>query len=303
MKEFVKNTKETIINLLPSFLQQLTPQELLYRCLNFFLFGWILSFYIYIPFLVYMSNNGFFSYDLFNNGLFAINIFSLFIAIILIGFSLMISGSFGLMLFYKKNNHVKVLKAIKYGKIFKLRNDEQRFKEMKRKKVFKAINRRVVFNILKGLRLFNIFIIITIILFVYVKSDLSMKTVEMFLWFLFLFGTSFIISIHMGILFFDRVILQFFSLIVIFIIVLPIFFFNTFPSQASKLTSIAFKVFNVGGNVNIIVKNKINKEIVYSGELIFLSPENIFIKENDNKIILERKDLEIIFPLKNKNKS
>jgi hypothetical protein len=52
----------------------------------------------------------------------------------------------------------------------------------------------------------------------------------------------------------------------------------------------------VGGNVKVIVKNKINKEIIYRGELIFLSPENIFLKENNNKIILERKDLEIIFP-------
>ncbi len=296
MKEFVKNTKGIIFNLLPSCLKKLTPKELLFRGLNFFLLGWILSFYIYIPFLVYMGNHGFFSYDLFNNGLFAINIFSLFIAIILMMFSLMISGSFGLMLFYKKNNHGNVLKSIKYKKMFKLRKHRERLKAINRTKVSKAINRRRVFKVIKGLMLFNVFIIIVIIVFIYSKLNLSIATVEMVCWFLFLFGTSLIISIHIGIVFFDKVILQFCSLIVVFIIALPIFFFNTFPSQASKLTSIAFKVFNVGGNVKVIVKNKINKEIIYRGELIFLSPENIFLKENNNKIILERKDLEIIFP-------
>lgn len=257
MQSFIESTKKNIITLLPSYLEKVTLKEILYRSINFLLLGWIFSFYIYIPFLVYMSNNGFFSYDLFNNGLFAINVFSLFIAIILMGISIMISGGFGLRFVCKKNQSFKLIRA---------------------------------------LMLLNSLVNMMIISFIYYKSSFSIEILEIILWFLFLFLTSLIISIHIGIMIFGTAKSQFFSLILIFIILLPILFFNTFPKQTSKLTSIAFKVFNIGGNVKVIVKNKINKEILYTGELIFLSPENIFLKENENKIILERKDLEIIFP-------
>lgn len=64
MKEFLLKVKEDIDKTFPKgFIQNLTPENMFYRAINFLFFGWLMSMYIYIPFLVYMSNNGFFSYD------------------------------------------------------------------------------------------------------------------------------------------------------------------------------------------------------------------------------------------------
>lgn len=98
MKDLLEGT---ILSIKDDFPNKLSLKELIYRFVNFIIFGWILSLYIYIPFLVYMNYHGFFSYDLFNSGLFAINIISLYAVYFLIGFSVLFSFSFGLAFSYK----------------------------------------------------------------------------------------------------------------------------------------------------------------------------------------------------------
>ena len=69
MKEFFLNIKKDIVGIFPQELRKnLTAESIFYRSINFIFFSWLMSLYVYLPFLVYMSNYGFFSYDLFNNG-------------------------------------------------------------------------------------------------------------------------------------------------------------------------------------------------------------------------------------------
>ena len=114
MKEFLLKLKEDVNKTFPeSFIQNLKPENLFYRIINFIFFGWLISMYIYIPFLVYMSNYGFFSYDLFNDGLFAIKIISLNMLVLMIGFSFILTGGFGIAL-ASSNSKYSVMKYNKW---------------------------------------------------------------------------------------------------------------------------------------------------------------------------------------------
>lgn len=78
-----------------------------------------MSLYVYVPFLVYMSNYGFFSYDFFINGLFAINVISLYVVLFLIVFSMILSGGFGIA-FACKLSEYNIPKGNKLGIIFNI---------------------------------------------------------------------------------------------------------------------------------------------------------------------------------------
>lgn len=258
MKEFLLKVKEDIYRTLPeSFIKNLTPENIFYRAINFLFFGWLMSLYVYVPFLVYMSNYGFFSYDFFINGLFAINVISLYVVLFLVVFSMILTGGFGIA-FACKLSRYNIPKGNKFGIIL------------------------------------NIFVISLSILFVY--DGFSFSKIS---WFSFLFLVSLPISLHVSLMIFGSAKHQFFSAILSFCFVLPMLFFNIFPDSTSKLTSIILKKFNIGGDIGIKIVNKLD-DTEYIGKLIFLSPDNIYLSNSDEeKIILERKDSEIIF-LKNK---
>lgn len=158
------------------------------------------------------------------------------------------------------------------------------------------------YNIPKGNKfgiILNIFIISLFILFVYDSFSFSKKTFDLISWFSFLFFVSLPISFHISLIFVGSAKHQFFSAILSFCFVLPMLFFNIFPDSTSKLTSIMFKTFSIGGDIPVKILNKIDKS-EQIGKLIFLSPDNIYLSNStEEKIILERKDSEIIF-FKNK---
>lgn len=131
-----------------------------------------------------------------------------------------------------------------------------------------------------------------IILFVY--DGFSFSKIS---WFSFLFCASLPISLHVSLVIFGSAKHQFFSAILSFCFVLPMLFFNIFPDSTSKLTSIILKKFNIGGDIPVKILNKIDKS-EQIGKLIFLSPDNIYLLNEEGTIILERKDLKIIFPTK-----
>ncbi|WP_323588836.1 hypothetical protein [Aliarcobacter butzleri] len=259
MKEFLLKVKEDVNKTFPeSFIQNLKPENLFYRIINFIFFGWLISMYIYIPFLVYMSNYGFFSYDLFNDGLFAIKIISLNMLVLMIGFSFILTGGFGIAL-ASSNSKYSVMKYNKW------------------------------------LILVNIIILILIIFILIGDNSLFEKRVDKIAWFLFLFSVSLPISIHISLIFLGSIKAQFISTFFSFCIILPALFFSMFMGSASKLTSNIFKSFNLGGDIPVKILNKIDKS-EQIGKLIFLSPDNIYLSNStEEKIILERKDSEIIF--------
>lgn len=262
MKEFLLKVREDIYRTLPeSFIKNLTPENIFYRAINFLFFGWLMSLYVYVPFLVYMSNYGFFSYDFFINGLFAINVISLYVVLFLIVFSMILSGGFGIA-FACKLSEYNIPKGNKLGIVF------------------------------------NIFIIILFVLFVYDDFSFSKKTFDIISWLSFLLFVSLPISFHISLMIFGSAKNQFFSAVLSFCFVLPVLFFNIFPDSTSKLTSIILKKFNIGGNVDVKIDSRLDNKISYIGKMIFLSPDNIFLLNEEGTIILERRDLRIIFPTK-----
>lgn len=261
--ELTKNIKEVV----PDYLKDnITPKNLLYRGINTLIFGWILSLYVYIPFLVYMNYHGFFSYDFFGqDGLFAINVFTFYTAFFLLSFSFLFTGSIGIYLVY----HICIY--------------------LKKKEEYN----------LKKMPTFNWYImpaniIIFIFTFILISENINGEgTSNNIAWVLFLFTVSIPINIHIGTLFFGSIKSQLISTIFSFGIILPIAFFNIFSGSTSKLLSIALKSFHVGGNIPIIITDKY-KDIKLKGKLIFLSPKNIFlIDDKGQKVIIERNNKEI----------
>lgn len=141
--------------------------------------------------------------------------------------------------------------------------------------------------------IFHILIIIFAIYMIEIKSNEDYT-----LWIIFLIFVSFPISLHLSFIFttlFTSSKHLLINTILSFCILLPISFFGIFESSSSKLTSIVFKIFYIGGEIPIKIKDENNPNLEYQGKLIFLSPDNIFLSNNEEKIILERKNKNIIF--------
>lgn len=260
---FLKLTSKLAEAFPESIRNKFTPENILYRIINIIIFSFLMSFYTYIPFLVYMNHYGFFSYDLFNYGSFAINIMSIYIVFFLITFSMIFSLGFGIAITYSLNKY----KMPKWN-----------------------------WFIIS----FNIFIILLFILFIYSNFEFTETTFNRISWLLFLLIVSIPICIHIALTFciFTSVKSQLISTFLTFCIILPITFFSTFEAQTSRLTSIAFKIFSIGSNLPIKIEDK-TTDYIYKGKLVFLSPDYIFFNNEENeKVILERKNKDIIF-LKN----
>lgn len=259
MKEFFLNIKKDIVGIFPQELRKnLTAESIFYRSINFIFFSWLMSLYVYLPFLVYMSNYGFFSYDLFNNGLFAINLIALYIVIFLIVLSIMLTGGFCSIIACKLSGY----EIPKYNKW------------------------------LIGL---NMFVLTLFILFIYDDPLLIEENLDYFTWIIFLIVISFPISLHIALIVIGSSKYQFLNVIFSFCFVLPFLFFNIFPESTSKLTSKMFKTFGIGGNIPIKIENSSDNKTIYNGELIFLSPDNIFLSKEKGIIIIERKNLKITY--------
>lgn len=250
-------------NFSKSIIRKFTLKNIFYRIINIIVFSFLMSIYTYIPFLVYMNHYGFFSYDLFNNGLFAINIISFYVVFFLITFSLMFSLGIGIAFTYSLNKEYKMPKWNWY------------------------------------IIIFNLVIVLVFVIFIYSKFDFTENTFNRITWLFFLLFVSVPICIHLSLTFtiFSSIKSQLISTFISFCIILPISFFSIFEGPTSKLTSIAFEIFSIGGKISIEIKDK-STNSTYDGKLIFLSPDNIYFydkKDETKKYILERKDKEIMF--------
>ncbi len=266
MKEFINNISEELKENFKSFVpeqiqQNITPTNIFFRIINGSIFLFLLSIYVYIPFIVYMDTYNIFPYDFFTGeGIFAINLFSIYISIfvILMSFSLF-GGLVGSLVC--------------------------------------SIHKIKVSNILKGLSIFNILVLFLFIVFLTEISQndnfwekLGFITLLSFI--------SIIVSHYVAISIFSTSKNQFLSMMISFLFILPYIFFIFLPSPTSQLVSNTLKSFGIGGEISIVIK-RIDREKTdcNEGKLIFLSPKNIYFKPIDKKdtkkdmtVILERKD-------------
>jgi hypothetical protein len=249
--------KEELVGIFPEHLRdKLTLKNILYRIINILLFGILFSIYIYVPFIGYMAHYGFFAYDFFvDQGIFAINVFSIFIVFFAISFSFIVTGGLGI---------VFACKLIKM-------------------KMFKANWYLIGMNVL----ILSLLLILTVEMY-----EDSQKYYQMLEWYIFLVLLSLIVSTHISIVIniYSSVKHQLLSTFFTFCILLPVFFFVIFPVPSAKLVSNTLATFGVGGNIKVAIIDKANNNKCSEGELVFLSPENIYFKNHNNVIIIIKRE-------------
>lgn len=105
---------------------------------------------------------------------------------------------------------------------------------------------------------------------------------------------GFALNLHIGMILFGRGKLKFVSLIVFISIVIPSLLF--FHKSTASLIMIGMQKFNTGGNANVAIYNESNNTVIISkGDLVLLSPENIYIQTGDGIEIMQRNNKIIKF--------
>lgn len=256
IKSFFQSLKEELYEALPEQVtKNLTPLNIFFKIINGSILLFLLSIYTYIPFIVYMDQNNIFPYDFFTEeGIFAVNLFSVYILIIALFMSAGLSG--GLVAYV----------ALKRNKL----------------KIHFIVKLLIIINF------------ITLACFVLI---MILDTSDRFGYLVFLMVLSFVISVNIVFLFFTTSIQQFIVMISSLGFILPTILFMILPTQTTTLVSGILSNFGIGGNIEAKVtyvqsNNKSDRSI--EGELIFLSPKNIYIKtQTDSVLIIERKNTEI----------
>ena len=154
----------------------------------------------------------------------------------------------------------------------------------------------IIYNIfiLKQLKNLGLVFIFILCIFFYILLFLEVnKSPELlnFFWFIFVFSLLF--PMYYGILFSSKI-RKFYSLIyLVFLYAFSIFFMFIHSNDISSVVSIVLSKFDVG-NKRVIVTDFKSKKII-KGKLIFLSPSNIYLLQENNgrKVlnILEKKDV------------
>lgn len=230
----------------------ITSKSLFLSLINSVIFTYILSVYIYMPFVLYMQNYGFFSYDFFtNDGLSALNIFTSLIIIFTLIYSFILNGGFAVLI-------VLLINKIKFSKL----------------------NFLYYVNIIS-----TILIFILPIMYLISSDNIDVKSIFMRMLFLYIF--TFFVSLYLAFLVFGKVFQKFMCLIIVFGLILPIISYF-YTSEGSFFIGKVLRSFGVGGEIKICA---INQEAgkYRKGKLVFLSPKNIYmINETEMIIILSR---------------
>jgi hypothetical protein len=237
--------------------EKLTLENLFFRGLLFILSSFMLSVYIYVPFLLYMQEYKFYSYDFFTSeGLFAINVFLVIIVFLIIGMSFLLV--FGIIRFISDFLIKNIRKVeLKYD-IFPL-----------------------VINIIIGI----------ILIFFFNSKEYQDTTTNnvkevIFSTIIFTYLLSFFLSTHIIIStsFYIKTRYIFLTTVLLYTLILPVLFLS-YQKQVVDLVSISLKNFGVGGEVKIEVYDKRFDNINNKGKLIFLSPKNIYVQYDNDKFL------------------
>jgi len=219
-------------------------KEIIYRVLSAILSSFLFTNILPIfMFIIYMKEKAFFSYDFFIGGLFGLNVFFFFTVLLILTFSLVVTSS----LFF--------LTGIIIKKFKKIRLEKSDF----------------------FLLIFSLLINILII-YIFIELSDKNKTKFQFDYFIFLSVLSTIISIHFAIVVHAKAKYSIFSLIFFFVLIVQIFVVES--KKTADIVGYGLKLFN-SGEKYIEIKN-INNNFITSGEMLLLSPENVFITTKEN---------------------
>jgi hypothetical protein len=265
----------------------------------YFLFStFILSLIPLSAIIIYMDYNHFFSYDFFIEGLFSQKIFFIYALVFISVCSIIFTGF--VIIFIELL--MKYKKFIIFYKILKKRNNCNHFKfilkiffsRLKEKNYIKR--KKIVIENYIILFFFGILcLIINISIFSLVFQLEHLKTKYN----LYIISTIFSIlfNIFLYSIFSKNIKFKFYALILTFVLTIGIMI--TSKDVTSQLLSKAFSSFSIGGLINVEVNEIAKDGKEWKGQLIFLTPKNVYLRDFDEKLILlERKNKEIII---NKN--
>lgn len=235
----------------------------------FQIISWVIGpiFFTNIPiiyFLVYMKENHFFSYDLFVNGIFGLNVFFIVTAFMMIFLSLGFVGAL-----------IPLAKVI--INFFKLKSASKDWtKELPKTDSF----------------LIFIFLLVANIILIYwlISSGTFVKFWKAYLY---IFGLGLCICIYITCLLFGKGIIKLIGLSILIIFSLTSCFYSS--SISAEIIKIGLDKFNVGGDVKVSIRKESDNTIITDGNLTLLSPNQIYIKTSEGAKILERSGKIIVF--------
>ena len=221
-------SSERLLYRIYDFFTNLTLESIFYKILSMLIFGFLLSLYSYLPFVVYMSHNTFFSYDFFKDGLVALNIFNIFIVILISIMTILFTGGIPTYIIKKYYLHIEIKEELK---------------------IFFQIN--LVIN--------NLYFSIAIL--VMLLDGFTMNRIIFafgFLMYILVLTTS--ISTHIAIIVYCNFKIQFYSTITYpsSIYTTLIMFWGS--KYTNNIVSSTLREFGVGGNLDIAVENLYNKK-------------------------------------------
>ncbi len=221
--------------------------DLVFRILSILLSS---LFFANIPtllFLAYMGHYGFFSYDLFSEGIFAMRAFFVMTLLFLLVSSLSFSG----FAFFITEKYI--------------------IKKKWRKNINKTKNKNYL-GLIGSTFLFNFFMLVLV--FFPIAEN---KTV--FVFYVFIIGLF--VSAHLAFIVYAMPYFQFRSLLIA--IVVSVFVSFQYQEQLSNALSIVLRNYGIGGNIDVVVKSGFKDYELLTGKLLLTTPQQIYIKLKGNE--------------------
>lgn len=248
-------------------------EETIYKIITFLLSSFLYTNLLPIMmFIIYMKQKSFFSYDFFMDGLFGLNVFYFFIVLTIILFIIFLTSS----LFFITEVVTKI---------------SQRKKIIKDKKVFLYFKRYLSLKYKSNM--FSFFLFFSLNIFIsYAFVTTYWNEAIMFSYFTYLALICAIITIHFSILIFAKAKIGLFSLLITFTLITIIGI--KYQTKTAGLVKHGLTIFGSAGK-EVEITLITNGKLKVKGEILLLSPDNIFIstKENNQSImtIIKRNDI------------
>lgn len=242
-------------------------KDILYRILgsllSSFLFLNLLPTYMFI---IYMKEKGIFSYDLFSNGVFGISVFFFYGIMLIILLAIFMTSSLYFLIgyFVKKKCNCENSKKPRYCK-YDYKEEEKLSED--------GIYQKSEFPEKEYRDLFIVSIIINAFL-IYGMTTINQSIVHL----IFLLIICVILTLHFAIFIFLKAKFTIYSLLILFPFSILILF--TYSPQTADIISFGLHSFNSSNKI-VDVKD-MNNNILLSGKMLLLSPENIYVYTQEN---------------------
>lgn len=255
----IYNKKDVITNIAKDILFRIVGS-----LLSAFLFLNLLPTFMFI---VYMKEKGIFSYDLFSNGVFGMSVFFFYGIMIILLLSIFMTSSlfFLIGLIIKKKCAGNNSQKPKYCKYDYLEGKELTEEEKYRKR--SELNNKDYIYLLIGSLIINV-------IFIYGISTLEQPIGNL----IFLLLICSILTLHFANYIYLKAKFTIISLLILFPFSILILFANS--PRTADIIAFGLHSFN-SSNKEVIIKD-MNNTILVHGGILLLSPENIFIRTQEN---------------------